>query len=57
MSERMKKRLRIHFGSAENVREKLEGFGMTKASIPKAIGGDASIDIVDWLEKRRAEGK
>ena len=57
MTERMKKRLRLHFGSAENVREKLGEFGMTKESIPKNLGGDAEIDIVAWLEKRRAEGK
>ena len=57
MSDRVKKRLCIHFGSVDNVREKLEGFGMTRDNIPKKVGGDAEIDIVAWLEKRRAEGK
>lgn len=57
MSERTKKRLCIHFGSTEYVCKKLEGFGMTKANIPKNLGGEADIDIVAWLEKKRAEGK
>lgn len=57
MTERVKKRLRVHFGSTEDVRDKLGEFGMTKESIPKTLGGDAEINIVAWLEKRRAEGK
>lgn len=57
MSERTKKRLRIHFGSKGDICEKLESLGMTKACIPKTLGGDATINTPAWLEKRRAKGK
>lgn len=57
MTERTKKRLCIHFGSKESVCEKLQGYGMTKASIPQNLGGDAPLDICAWLDQRRAQGK
>ena len=58
MSDRVKRRLCLHFGSAATVREKLQAAtGLTDADIPAALGGHAVIDSAAWIAARRAEGK
>lgn len=57
MSDLTKKRLRIHFGSKDDIRAKLESHGLPKDSIPVSLGGDAKIDTKAWIGKRRAAGK
>ncbi|KAL7467082.1 hypothetical protein ACHAXS_007351 [Conticribra weissflogii] len=40
VSERIRKRVRIHSGSKEDVLKELEGFGLSKKDLPVDIGGD-----------------
>ncbi len=40
VSERIRKRVRIHSGSKEDVLKELEGFGLSKKDLPVDIGGE-----------------
>lgn len=57
MGERLRKRIRFHTGSHEDVQKSLEPYGLTKDILPTELGGDVVLDQDAWLEARRKEGK
>ena len=57
MKERVKKRMLVHFGSTEQVLEKLAAYGLTKDVLPTELGGTVKLDLVQWLTERKAQGK
>jgi len=53
MPERMRQRIRFHSGSDDEVLQELENtFGLTRAMLPKEVGGDVSLDHDEWLKSR-----
>mmetsp|Transcript_11895 Transcript_11895/g.22206 ORF Transcript_11895/g.22206 Transcript_11895/m.22206 type:complete len:333 (-) Transcript_11895:217-1215(-) len=44
MNERMRKRVRLHNGSKEDVLGELEGFGLSKRVLPVDIGGEVVVE-------------
>ena len=57
MKERTKKRFRVHFGTRDQVFEKLSSYGLEKDMLPTEVGGNVVLNLVAWLEKRKSEGK
>ena len=58
MSPRTRKRFLVHSGTTEHVLEQLEtNFGLTKADLPKEIGGDRVLDGKTWLAERALAGR
>jgi len=57
MGERLRKRIKFHTGSTENVLNSLETYGLTKDVVPTDLGGNIAIDMEGWLEDRKAAGK
>jgi hypothetical protein len=58
LGERLRKRLKLHSGSNEQVLISLaDPFGLTKDVIPVDLGGDVALDARSWLDSRLAEGK
>lgn len=49
---RMRKRLRVHYGSNESVLQKLAEFGLSREKLPSALGGSLELDPVNWLSTR-----
>lgn len=56
MSERMRKRVRIHSGSEEKVLEDLKAFGLGKEVLPTEIGGDVILDTDKWMNDVKSRG-
>lgn len=57
VSERMRKRFKLHMGSREHVLERLAKYGFTRADLPTEIGGDRVVDVKAWLAEREKAGK
>ena len=57
MTERTKKRFRIHGGSEKHVLKSLAKYGFTKADLPTEIGGERVLDVKTWLAIREKAGK
>ena len=56
MSERVRKRVRVHVGSQEKVLKELEAFGMGREVLPSELGGDVILDNDAWLQERKMGG-
>ena len=56
MSKRTMKRMLFHFGSQQQVLEKLASYGLEKNVLPTEVGGTLEIDVVKWAEGRRSNG-
>jgi hypothetical protein len=56
MGERLRKRLQMHSGSTEKVLKHIAAYGLPKESMPTDLGGDAVVDHLRWLERRRTSG-
>jgi hypothetical protein len=56
MTDRTKKRIKAHYGSTAEIVAKLEPFGLSKDDLPEQLGGTIQLDVVKWLEQRRAAG-
>mmetsp|Transcript_13720 Transcript_13720/g.20761 ORF Transcript_13720/g.20761 Transcript_13720/m.20761 type:complete len:129 (+) Transcript_13720:345-731(+) len=46
--------LQFHHGLQKDVLSRLQDFGISKEIVPYDLGGDLKLDVVAWLEKRRA---
>ena len=57
MGERLRKRLRFHSGSNDQVRTALAPYGLTKNVLPTELGGDVELQQEKWLAARKQAGK
>jgi spore coat protein CotH len=57
LGQRLKKRIKVHFGSDEHVRADLKMYGLTDNTIPVEIKGQVVLDHSKWLAERRRLGK
>jgi hypothetical protein len=55
LGNRLRKRIRVHSGSEQNVLKALEQFGLTKDVLPSDLGGNIVLDHEQWLADRLAE--
>uniref|UniRef100_A0A7R9VW06 CRAL-TRIO domain-containing protein n=1 Tax=Pseudictyota dubia TaxID=2749911 RepID=A0A7R9VW06_9STRA len=55
---KMRKRFQVHYGSTENVLNKLSSFGLGRERLPCELGGDLKLDSVRWMAEQmtREEG-
>ena len=56
MGEVIRKRIRVLSGSNEKVLQHLEAVGLSKDLVPIPIGGDAPVDMKQWIQERRDAG-
>jgi CRAL/TRIO domain len=56
LTDRTKKRLKVHVGSTSEVAAKLASFGLSKDDLPEQIGGTVKLDVEKWLKERRTSG-
>jgi len=57
LGERLRKRVKLHTGSHDDVNEILEvKFGVERGKLPTEMGGANVLDHMKWLETRRAAG-
>lgn len=56
MPERMRKRVRVHSGSEENVLNSLKEFGLEREVLPSDIGGDVVMDTDAWIQEMKSRG-
>ena len=57
LGQRVLKRVRMHFGSTDNVLAGLAKCGLTANVLPYEVGGTAAFSHEDWLrDRRRLEG-
>lgn len=53
LSERLRKRLRLHIGKEEHVLKNLnDQFGLSLDVLPKEVGGNVILDHKGWLKSR-----
>ena len=57
MGERLRKRIKFHTGSTENVLKSLGKYGLAEDVLPKELGGNISVDMEAWLEDRKAANR
>jgi len=53
LGERLQKRILVHAGSEENIRNNLGKYGLTKDQLPTELGGNISIDHEKFLKDQR----
>jgi CRAL/TRIO domain len=57
IGERMRKRVVAHYGQTQQVLAIMEQkYGIPRSVLPTDMGGDLEMDIMAWLQERRAAG-
>jgi CRAL/TRIO domain len=56
MRESLRKRIKVHSGSEEQVLDKLENYGFTTSMLPSELGGKYVLDPKGWVDARLAAG-
>uniref|UniRef100_A0A7R9W0J9 CRAL-TRIO domain-containing protein n=1 Tax=Pseudictyota dubia TaxID=2749911 RepID=A0A7R9W0J9_9STRA len=54
VGERLRKRLKVHYGSIADVLTSLSKFGLGRDRVPEEIGGTLKVDVLRWLSDRMA---
>lgn len=52
IGKKMRKRLIIHYGEAEDVIGTLGGYGIGRDVVPRDLGGNLKVDVVEWMRDR-----